>query len=48
MKTELQIFTDLAWQEKINYMVSFYQSMIKKTDNSDYAALFQAKVDEVK
>ena len=48
MKTEIQIFTDLAWQEKIDYMVSFYQGMIKKTDNAEYIAKFQAKVDEVK
>lgn len=48
MKTEIQIFTDLAWQEKIKYMVSFYQSMIKKTDNSEYIEKFQSKIDEVK
>jgi hypothetical protein len=47
MKTEIQIFTDLAWQEKINYMVTFYQGMIKKTDNSEYISKFQAKIDEV-
>lgn len=47
MKTELQIFTDLAWQEKITYMVSFYQGMIKKTDNSKYIEKFQAKIDEI-
>lgn len=47
MKTELQIFTDLAWQDKINYMVWFYQGMIKKTNNSEYIEKFQAKIDEV-
>jgi len=48
MKTETQIFANLAWQEKIKYMVSFYQGMIKKTNNSNYIAKFQAKIDEVK
>ena len=47
MKTEMQIFTDLAWQEKINYMVSFYQGMIKKTTDSEYISKFQSKIDEV-
>ncbi len=47
MKTEREIFTDLAWQEKIHYMVSFYQGMIKKTDVSEYIAKFQSKIDEV-
>lgn len=48
MKTEIQIFTDLARQEKINYMVSFYQGMMKGTDNSEYIKKFQNKIDEVK
>lgn len=47
MKTELQIFTDLAWQDKITYMVSFYQGMIKKTTNPSYIEKFQAKIDEI-
>jgi hypothetical protein len=47
MKTEIEIFTDLAWQEKIHYMVSFYQGMIKKTDVSEYIEKFQSKIDEV-
>lgn len=48
MKTEIQIFTDLAWQEKMKYMVLFYQGMIRKTNNSEYIAKFQSKIEEVK
>jgi len=48
MKTEIQIFTDITFQEKINYMLSFYQQMIKKTNNPEYIAIFQSKLDEIK
>jgi hypothetical protein len=47
MITELQIFTDFSWQKKVDYIVSFYQGIIKKTKNPDYIAEFQAKINEV-
>jgi hypothetical protein len=47
MVTKLQIFTDLSWQKKVDYILSFYQGMIKKTKNPDYIAEFQAKIQEV-
>ena len=48
MSNELEIFEKLSWKDKIQYVVWFYQWMISKTDNQDYIAKFQSKIDEVK
>lgn len=48
MSNELQIFEKLSWNDKIQYIRWFYQDMIKKTNNPEYIAKFQSKIDEVK
>lgn len=48
MSNELQIFEKLSWNDKIQYISWFYQGMIKKTDNPEYIAKFQWKIDEVR
>jgi len=47
MSNELEIFEKLSWEDKIEYMNTFYQAMIKKTDNPEYIDKFQSKIDEV-
>lgn len=48
MSNELQIFEKLSWNDKIQYISWFYQGMIKKTNNPEYIAKFQSKINEVK
>ena len=48
MSNELQIFKNLSWNDKIQYISWFYQEIIKKTKNSEYISKFQSKIDEVK
>lgn len=47
MANEINIFKNLKWNDKIEYMNKFYQAMIKKTDNPEYINKFQSKIDEV-
>lgn len=48
MSRECKIFTSLSWEDKVQYVTSFYENMIKKTNKSMYIDAFQAKVKEVR
>ncbi len=47
MNNEIDIFKNLALQNKVEYISRFYQVMIKKTDNPEYINKFQSKIDEI-
>ena len=48
MTHDVEVFSKLERQKKIDYMVWFYEGMIKKTDNADYKTKFQDMIDQVK
>ncbi len=48
MTHDIEVFNKLPWQKKTDYMVWFYEGMIKKTDNADYKTKFQDMIDQVK
>lgn len=48
MGHDIEVFKKLDWQKKIDYMVWFYEGMIKKTDNEEYKTKFQDMIAQVK
>ena len=47
MTHDVEVFSKLERQKKIDYMVWFYEGMIKKTDNEEYKTKFQDMIDQV-
>ena len=44
IQRQIQVFSSTSWQNKIEYMSTFYATMIKKANNN-YIAYFQSKLD---
>jgi len=47
-QARIDAFTKLSWKEKITQLVTFYEAMIKKTENEEYIKKFQETIFRLK